>query len=237
MSNGQDQEPILWCNRAEPTRTRFAFGWDDNGNRVQLFDDKTGAPRIEKIPQQPHLGTPLFGLQQLRVRRSVKTLCDDGNEREIVVTNAAAHLNDTDNSYERYQLGTKGRNLGWIPTGSCPSAMVMMGQIPPGTVKAEAAKDGAPCSAAVVGYGKPPCRHYKAEMAKRKELRRIDDARRAEALKTEEAKLMESNAASQKEAAAAMTALSAKVVDAVAAIAAKVSDDATPAPAPSKGGK
>lgn len=236
MADGQDQEPILWCNRAAPTRERFAFGWDDNGNRVQLFDDKTGAPRIERIPQQPHLGTPLFGLQQLRVRRSVKTLCDDGNEREILVTNAAAHLNDTDNSYERYQLGTKGSKLGWIPTGSCPSAMVMMGQISPSTVKAPEAKDGTPCSAAVVGYGRPPCRHYKAEMAKRRELRRADDARRAEALKSEESKLMESNAASQKEATAAMTALSSKIVDAVASIAAKVGDDA-PAPAPSKGGK
>lgn len=233
MADGQEQEPILWCNRAEPTRTRFAYGWDDNGNRVQLFDDKTGAPRIEKIPQQPHLGTPLFGLQQLRVRRSVKTLCDDGNEREIMVTNAAAHLNDTDNSYERYQLGTKGCKLGWIATGQCPSAMVMMGQILPDTVKSPEAKDGAPCSAAVVGYGKPPCRHYKAEMARRRELRVLDDARRTEALKSEEAKLMESNAASQKEATAAMTALSDKLVSAVATIAEKVAD----APAPSKGGK
>lgn len=234
MADGQEQEPILWCNRAEPTRTRFAYGWDDNGNRVQLFDDKTGAPRIEKIPQQPHLGTPLFGLQQLRVRRSVKTLCDDGNEREIMVTNAAAHLNDTDNSYERYQLGTKGRKLGWIATGQCPSAMVMMGQISPDTVKSPKARDNEPCSAAVVGYGKPPCRHYKAEMARRRELRVLDDARRTEALKSEEAKLMESNAASQKEATAAMTALSDKLVSAVATIAEKVADAPV---APSKGGK
>lgn len=227
MDIANDQEPICWANRV--TRERDAFGWDDNGNRIRLFDDKTGAPRVERIPQQPHLGTPLFGLRNLNVQRAVKVLCDDGNERQIVITNAAAHINDTDDSYKRYQLGTKGARLGWIPDGQCPAAMVMMGLISPSTVKADAAKDGQPCGANVVGWGRPPCRHYKAERAKRLELRRADDARRADALKTEEAKLLEQNAANQKETAAAMTSLSAQMVAAVSALSARLPD------APAKG--
>lgn len=231
------EEPVCWANVAESTRTRAAFKWAridpvwmsgkheeivsaegwkhrkhrDQGGvwaRVRVLND-AGQPMIDKIPQGAQFGTPATGLRNAGVRTFVKVMMATGDEGNVRIANGAAHDNTSDNSYERYMLGTKGKGEGWIQAGSCPVLLAMNNDLFPHKIVSPAVlkafHDGHPCAYNMLGIKNPPCPHYELEQEARLEKRQRRHEAQIEAAKSEEAKLLEGNVATQKETAAALT--------------------------------
>lgn len=184
-------------------RKRRAVVWTDSGVRLENPRDDAGRPLVEKIPGIGYVGNDLahmFPMTQA-ASRFTEFLRHDGHTASIVLTSAAAHVQDEDNSYERDRRH-KARHLGWIEFGKCPCAMLMNGDIKPeqlqskeckGPQNDKRGKDGAledavtgrPCAPGTYGKSHPPCPHFLAERKARRAQRVVDTTIHEAAYKTE----------------------------------------------------
>jgi hypothetical protein len=228
------EEPVCWANAAEATRKRDAYKWarvdptwanqqhedtvraqgwkhrspDGIWKRVRVLGD-SGQPLVEKIPQGAQFGTPATGLRNANVRTFVKVMTATGDEANIRISQGAAHDNTSDNSYERYMLGTKGRGEGWIQAGSCPVLLAMNGDLMPHKIVSPtvrgAFESAQPCGHHALGLKNPPCVHYEAEQIARLAARQARYEAQILAAKSEETKLLEGQVAVQERTATALT--------------------------------
>ena len=118
-------EPILWAEKAKPMRRQLAKRYNPKTDKVeQLFDDETGEPVWEKIPQRGHVGEKFVSEHpKWRPTNAAHFLKHCGNEVRVNLVNAAAQQ-DPDTKHKRERLA-KARHFGWIRVGQCPLVLCM----------------------------------------------------------------------------------------------------------------
>ncbi|HUR48207.1 MAG TPA: hypothetical protein VMY88_01570 [Acidimicrobiales bacterium] len=196
-------EPILWAHKAEKLRKIPARRWNpEAGAMEEAFDDDTGQPVYEKIPQRGHVAGDYDNPVPSPHARWLHVLRHDGHVVRVPLTCAAADLDGAQlTSQERR---AKARHFGWIPVGSCPLAMVETGELKAGQLIAKAIRGQEMCKHGSYGPNKP-CPHYIAEEAARKELQKKATAKREKAHQSEADKLVAAQADQTKEIVGAIT--------------------------------
>jgi len=224
---------ICWAERATrpEARTFAAFKWDEaTGQRVPSTEPHTGVQLRDRRRMQAHRGNNLTGVTVASdIRSTMKVLRQDGVSADVPITNGPAH-EVVDGDADRYTLylKTKGRAFGWIPYGECPAAMVAHGIVEPHLVIADAAKDGKPCSRNVLGFQRPPCPHFWAELHAREAVQKAKNVAREQAALSEGDKIMASNAKAMASQAEATTAILSRVGETQAQLAAIVAASRQP---------
>lgn len=180
--------PILWTDRDYAAKARRkAMRWNPETNQREPVLDDRGAPAFERVPQTGREGVvrevgDIKNTKPMATPRSIDMLRDDGNEVAMVIRNAAAAGfgdNGSDTSFMRYQLA-KAKRAGWLPVGCCPLDLVARRernalQLDDLSLRAAAKSGDTGCRPHEVGVSKPPCKHYRAEMAARLNRRATDD--------------------------------------------------------------
>lgn len=184
-------EAVLWAKRG-PVIQRRARVWDPVQNQWINPVDELGRPVMERVPATGKVGlvrvaADIDTLKAQRERRYISYLHADGNICNDPIRSSAASQPGTDNSMEVY-VRQKGRALGWIEVGACPVDEVIRRVIAPQAIAApevRAAVDKRePCRLGDFGPGKPPCKHFIAEEAARKERRRKETEAREMKMKS-----------------------------------------------------
>jgi len=149
-----DHEPIRWVNArgaySGVTHTRF-----ENGRKI-----------TERLPQRGHVGewgshNPMRGIRDVRVVRH------DGHVVNAVLTNGAAH-NDDSTEWAQSQRA-KIRYFGWYPIGACPLALLLTGNLKRSNFVDQSLLGDKPCEHGTYSESKP-CKHALAEERARKAL-------------------------------------------------------------------
>lgn len=139
MADNEHQN-ILWAEKAAPLRVRVV---------------KVGGKRtLERIPQATSGPASRF----------VVVVDPSGNVCNVPLTNAAADT-DTDGPYAR-RMRRKFVHQGWFERDLCPVALVMVGQLTPGQLRADHDLSK-PCQR-VIGKAYGQCAHSLAEEQARK---------------------------------------------------------------------
>lgn len=164
--------PVLWLKTDKPYDGQFrrARTWDPASGQwstpvYEKGHPKAGRPVMERIPGTGYEGSPK-NATPMRRRRFVEMLRHDGHIVAVPITNAAAHLPDSDVSCETDRR-LKGKYLGWIEKGQCPAAMLAGNLLPAEQFAADTA-GWTPCNPRTLGEKNPPCPHFIAEQNARK---------------------------------------------------------------------
>lgn len=161
MSDYFEREPIFW--------TSTKPGYNDKDRQRVRFE--AGRKIIERVPQRGHQGD-YENRRPARGVRSIRVVRHDGHVVDSVLTSGAAHL-DPSTPQGQY-IQAKWRYFGWYPLGSCPLALVAMGQIQRDHLHADFG-DAPPCA-----HGKAseqdPCPHALAELEARRRSRASESA-------------------------------------------------------------
>lgn len=181
--------PILWAQRGRIGAQRPAMKWVD-GELVPVTDD-LGRPVVERFPVAGKVGLvrqveDIEGLKPQPQPRFI-TFMKDGTKGggHIVfcpITAAAASDPQQDKSFE-ISIRQKARENGWIQVGRCPIDVALSGEIQgrdkmlEAPENREAYKRNERCNQSTLGARKPPCKHWVAEEAARKNTRKVDDAK------------------------------------------------------------
>ncbi|HMG21780.1 MAG TPA: hypothetical protein VK607_10700 [Kofleriaceae bacterium] len=183
-------DPIFWCNNdvARAARQMRAGTFNpETGVREPSFDPLTRLPRMERVPQRAHDGDsdpkkPTFA----GIPRWMHVLRHDGHEVRVPITTSAAPIEDS-----RYGLWMqmKARELGWIPIGQCPPALLVAGLIKPHHLVDQSLVDEPPCPRGEHGERRA-CKHYLAEQKARRTLRARVQARRDRETESAESKML-----------------------------------------------
>lgn len=181
--------PILWAQRGRIGAARPARKWVD-GVQVPVTDEM-GRPLMERYPQAGKVGLvrqveDIGGLRPQPQPRFL-TFLKDGTKGggHIVfcpITAAAASDPGTDKSFE-ISIRQKARENGWIQVGRCPIDVALSGDIQgrdkmlEAPENREAYKRNERCDPSTLGSKRPPCKHFIAEEAARKNVRAVDAAK------------------------------------------------------------
>lgn len=184
-------EAVMWAKRG-PVIQRRARVWDASQNQWINPVDELGRPVMERVPATGKVGlvrvaADIETLKPQRERRFISYLHADGNVCNDPIRSAAASQPGTDTSMEVY-LRQKARALGWIEVGTCPvdeviRRVVTLQAIASPDVRTAAEKRD-PCRVGDFGPNKPPCKHFLAEEAARKERRRKETDNRETKMKS-----------------------------------------------------
>lgn len=181
--------PILWAQRGRIGAVRRAKKWVD-GKLVDVTDDM-GRPVVERYPAAGQVGLvrQVEDIENLKPQRQPRflTFMKDGTKGggHIVfcpITAAAASDPQTDKSFE-ISVRQKARENGWIQVGRCPIDAAMTRDLLGRERMLEAPENRAAysrserCDPNTIGPNKPPCKHWIAEEAARKNVRKADAAR------------------------------------------------------------
>ncbi len=115
-------------------QTRKPIVWDDHGVRLTDVRDGAGRPVKDRIPSIGFDGSDIHNMRPIKgVKRFVDYLRHDGHLAHVPMTNAAAHVPNEDESYQRDRR-LKARYYGWIEwpstgTSKCPCLMAVAGEI------------------------------------------------------------------------------------------------------------
>lgn len=238
------REPCFWSMTPSSNpgynlsdRERWIIATDEQGNQVR---------RKEKFPQRGHQGDyedrrPAQGVRFVTVVRH------DGHQVNVVLTNAAAHL-DPNTPYGTY-VKMKGRHLGWFEPSQCPAALIAAGNLDPTTVLVDSIKTATPCARGTYGVDaatgvNKPCPHCIAERDARLSATASENARRENAHKNAQERTAEA-AASQSSSMASMleeqrrqfSLMQEQSAAQIAALTALLAQNGIKADAPSKGDK
>lgn len=188
-------EAVLWAKKGL-IQQRKARVWDPANGWVNPIDEETGAPVMERVPATGKVGlvrvvADIDGLRNQREARFVSYLRADGHITSNVIRAAAASQPGTDSSFALYTIA-KAKHEGWIQVGTCPIDAVQRGDVRPQQiadkgVRAEVDSHAMPCPRASLGLANannPPCRHFIAEEAARKDRRAAFEAKREAARKS-----------------------------------------------------
>lgn len=190
-------EPILWAHKAEKLRKIPARRWNpEAGVMEEAFDEDTGQPVYEKIPQRGHVAGDYDNPIASSQARWLHVLRHDGHVVRVPLTCAAADLDGAQLTAQERRA--KARYFGWIPVGSCPLAMVETGEIKAGQLIAKIIRGQEMCKLGSYGPAKP-CPHYLAEEAARKDLQRRETVRREKSHQSEADKLIAAQSEQTKE--------------------------------------
>jgi len=162
----------LWANKAKGMRRLRAERYNpETKKHEQLFDDETGEPLFEKVPQRGHVGEKYPSENpQKRPSNAVHFLKHCGNEIRMNLVNAAAQL-DPDTKHKQERLA-KAKHFGWIRVGQCPLVLCMTGELQSsqladkGMRESVIAKKAKPCQHGEYSE-RTPCDHYFAERTAR----------------------------------------------------------------------
>lgn len=181
--------PILWAQRGRIGAQRPALKWVD-GQQVPVTDE-LGRPVVERFPVAGRVGLvrQVEDIQATKPQPQPRfiTFMKDGTKGggHIVhcpITAAAASDPQQDKSFE-ISIRQKARENGWIQVGRCPIDVALSGEII-GKEKMlespenrEAYKRHERCDPNTIGARKPPCKHWIAEEAARKNTRVVDAAK------------------------------------------------------------
>ncbi len=186
----------LWAKKGL-IQQRKARVWDPSVKEwINPINDETGAPVMERVPATGKVGlvrvvADIEGLKPQREPRSIPYLRADGHVTNNVIRAAAASQPGTDNSFAMYTIA-KAKHEGWIQVGTCPIDEVQRGNIRAQSiadkgVRAAVDKHEVPCARSSLGVmnpSNPPCPHFIAEEAARKERRGTLEAKREVARKS-----------------------------------------------------
>ena len=184
MSEDVGREPCFWSMTPS---SNPGYNLQDRERWITAAD---GSKRKEKFPQRGHQGD-YEDRRPARGVRSITMVRHDGHQDEVVLTNAAAHLDHT-TPYGQYVL-MKARHLGWFSPGSCPAALIAAGELSPYSFIAPGIADATPCARGTYSLEKP-CQHAIAETAARVVKNTAENAARVAANKS----VAEQSAESQK---------------------------------------
>lgn len=181
--------PILWAQRGRIGAQRPAMKWVD-GKRVPVTDDM-GRPMVERFPASGTVGVvrQVEDIENTRKQAQPRylTFMKDGTKGGghiafCPITAAAASDPQTDKSFE-IDIRQRARANGWIQVGRCPIDVAMSGDIIGRGKMLEAPENRAAfernerCDPNTLGSNKPPCPHWIAEEAARKNVRTVDAAK------------------------------------------------------------
>lgn len=186
----------LWAKKGLINQ-RKARAWDLSAKEwIFPINEETGAPVMERVPATGKVGlvrvvADIDGLKNQREPRYVTYLRADGHVTNNVIRASAASQPGTDNSFALFTIA-KARHEGWIQVGTCPIDAVQRGDIRPQAIAdktVRAAVDGhaVPCPRSSLGIShpnNPPCSHFIAEEAARKDRRHVFEIKREAARKS-----------------------------------------------------
>lgn len=156
------REPVFW--------TSTLPGYNDRDRQKVRFEN--GKKIVERIPQRGHMGD-YENRRPARGTRSIRTVRHDGHVIDHVLTSGAAHLDPT-TPQGQYQLA-KGRHFGWYPIGSCPLAMLAIGNVQKDHFHDQTLLADQPCPPGSCNENKP-CKHALAELEARRKTRAVEAA-------------------------------------------------------------
>jgi hypothetical protein len=163
--------------------------WVD-GKRVPVTDD-LGRPVVERYPASGQVGLvrQVEDIEGLKTQPQPRflTFMKDGTKGGGAIafspiTAAAASDPQTDKSFE-IGVRQKARENGWIQVGRCPIDVAMSGDILGRGKMLEAPENreaysrNERCDPNILGPRNPPCKHWIAEEAARKNVRAVDAAK------------------------------------------------------------
>lgn len=227
-------EPILWAHKADRTRSIPARRWNPKTKQMeQAFDEDTGQPLREKIPQRGHNGKPgdYDNPELARIPRFIHVLRHDGHCTRIPITMAAADADGAD-FFGRF-VQAKARHFGWIPVGHCPAAMLVAGLLRPQQVVSDEARKATPCAHGSYGENQH-CPHFTMEDAARKERKRRLQAKTDKGFETEAQKVIK---AQQQQTSEIVTGVGNSIAEAIKALAASSAPPPAGDPPPAPEGK
>lgn len=180
MSTAFQREPIFW--------TSTLPGYNDKDRTRVRFEG--GEQIVEKVPQRGHVGDyenrrPAPGIRSVRVVRH------DGHVVDSVLTSSAAQLDHTESQGQYIQA--KWRHFGWFPLGNCPLALLSMGQIQPGHLRAKQIIGQTPCAHGSCNE-KTPCMHALTELEARRTAQRARTAEIDHKFVERDQKMIDANA-------------------------------------------
>ncbi len=205
-------DPILWVGKVQRTR------------RIVV----NGEQRTERLPQRGHAGNSDYDNPTIapgkRWERYIKAC---GTDARVVLTNAAAHVDDT--TPYGMMIRAKARFLGWFPVGSCPRALLYTGELRPNQIVDKSILTQEACKPRSYSVDEP-CQHSIAEMEARRAVYSAADAKRCVSMQPDVERLLGAQKEQTKDLINGLR-------DAVADIATSMRDAATPPAAPAPKGK
>lgn len=194
--------PILWAQRGNIGSFRPARKWVDG--KLITVTDELGRPLVERLPASGRVGVvrQVEDIEATKPQRQPRflTFMKDGTKGGgavvfVPITGAAAAETGTDQSFE-LDVRRRARNNGWIQLGRCPIDAAMSGDLMGRERMLEAIENReafarsercAPETLLPRGRGEPPppCKHWIAEEAARKQTRVKDNAKTKKVSMTE----------------------------------------------------
>lgn len=164
--------PVLWLKTDKPYAGQFrrARVWNATAKEwttpvYEKGHPRAGRPLVERIPGSGYDGPPT-AVTPMKRRRFIEMLRHDGHMVFVPITNAAAHMPDSDVSCETDRR-LKGKYFAWIERGHCPAALLLGNQIPAEQFRADTRGWTSQCNQRDLGEKNPPCPHFLAEQAAR----------------------------------------------------------------------
>lgn len=172
-------EPIFWTSTTPGYNTPDRERWIVvDGKRVK-----------EKIPQRAHVGDHTARrLAPGADKRWILMVRQDGHEGRVVMTNAAAHVDDSTGWAQDRRV--KARFYGWYHPGMCPCALVATGELAPELVLDPDVRSAQPCKPGSYSISNR-CPHSIAEQKARRAVHNAEQEERELKFKSKEDKVLE----------------------------------------------